>query len=609
MALKRSRPAAKPQAKDLPATTTVGQPTAPEYHWQGLTVTRARRHRLEIQIAHGSITDVNARAYVLGLFREVTPSGAAAAIDQRLDGVITEFTQRKMFGGNVGEIFILPASRSLLRTDMVLFAGMGTYDSLARSEGDVMQSVAENILRTLVRTHVEDFATVLFGASSDTGSDQTLENLLRGFVRAKLDADSEQHFRRITLCELHQDRYRKMKSELFRLAGTPLFEEIELSITELTPRPSPETVIQTPPQDASRVIPRQPDPVYLMTRDESHLEDDHYNFRISLLPPSSKAAILSDMARVKKSDLDSVLEKIESLTFGKVHQFGNAWARMVLPDSIRQALPQYQDRHLIVVHDATSSRLPWETLHLSKWAPALAGGMSHRYLADNLSVAKYLEKRRQDSTLNVLLIVDPTETLAGAKTEARRIVEVLQRQKQISVDKIEGREGTRQAIVRAITSGKYDVLHYAGHAHFDPASRSQSGILCANDQQLTGSDLSRLGNLPSLVFFNACESGRLRGNSKPKIKNPKVLRQESIGFAEAFLRGGVANFVGTYWPVGDDSAMTFGSTFYQAILGGATLGAAVSSARGEVHARSELDWADYIHYGDFQFCVKLPKVS
>jgi hypothetical protein len=605
MARKRIRPAARRRQKVMPIPIQVEQPPVAAYYWRGLTVTRARQHRLEIQLAHCSITDVNARAYVLGLFREVSPSGAAAAIDERLEGVITEFTQRRMFGGNVGEIFVLPASRSLLRTDMVLFAGLGTYDALDRDDGDIRRLVAENILRTLIRTHVEDFATVLFGASSEATAAETLEDLLRGFVRGKLDADSQQNFRRIILCELDGERYQQIRNELFRLASTPLFENIELSITELTTEPMPARVVEASTRGAPEEVERELEPIYLMVRDESQPKDKDYNFRISLLPPTSKAAIVSDAKSVTKSALDVALANLEKLTFGKVASFGNSWARMVFPDSIWQALPNYAKNHLIVVHDATSSRLPWETLHIKKWAPALAGGMSHRYLADNLSVAKYLEEPRQEPHLHVLLVVDPTETLSGAEAEAKRITEVLAHRKGVRLDKIEGAEGTRQAIVQAITSGKYDVLHFAGHAHFDPANRSQSGILCAHDQQLTGADLSRLGNLPSLVFFNACESGRLRGNSKPVIKNPMKLRQESIGFAEAFLRGGVANFVGTYWPVGDDSAKEFGESFYKALLDGKALGEAVKDARGVVHGESELDWADYIHYGDYKFRVKL----
>ena len=54
------------------------------------------------------------RALALGIFRDVAPAGAAAAIDARLDGAITELSQRRMFSGNVGEIFMLPVGRHSL---------------------------------------------------------------------------------------------------------------------------------------------------------------------------------------------------------------------------------------------------------------------------------------------------------------------------------------------------------------------------------------------------------------------------------------------------------------------------------------------------------------
>ncbi len=412
---------AAPLVPQVPGAVPTPAPPVPDqetdqYHWQGLTIARARQHRLEIHIANCSITDVDARAYVLGLFREVTPTGAANAIDQRLGGVITEFTQRRMFGGNVGEIFILPANRSMLRTDMILFAGLGAYDSFDRANGDVLQSVAENVLRALIRTHVEDLATVLFGASSDSAIAQVMEDLLRGFIRAKLDADGDQHFRRIVLCELDRDRYVKIKTELYRLAGTPLFENVEVSITELTARPMLAPVLETPTQAATRQQAQGSDPLYLLARIDSPKEDE-FDFRISLLPPSSKAAILSDTTIIPKAELEDILAQIAGLKFNDLAKFGNKWGERVLPDSIRQMMPQYQDHHLVIVHDADSSRLPWETLHVKAWAPALGSGMSHRYLADNLSVAKFLEKRRQDTRLRVLLIVDPTGTLDGAKAE------------------------------------------------------------------------------------------------------------------------------------------------------------------------------------------------
>jgi CHAT domain-containing protein len=154
-------------------------------------------------------------------------------------------------------------------------------------------------------------------------------------------------------------------------------------------------------------------------------------------------------------------------------------------------------------------------------------------------------------------------------------------------------------VLAELSSGRYDLVHYAGHAFFDADVPEKSGLLCA-DEALTGTDLSSLGNLPQLVFFNACESGRLRMSSKRDARATK--RSGPHGFrvapAEAFLRGGIANFVGTYWPVGDAAADLFSTNFYTTLLRGSSIGAAILAGRLAVSADDSVDWSDYIHYGD-----------
>jgi len=118
------------------------------------------------------------------------------------------------------------------------------------------------------------------------------------------------------------------------------------------------------------------------------------------------------------------------------------------------------------------------------------------------------------------------------------------------------------------------------------------------------------GALPSLAFFNACEAGRLRRGAKTAKIDPSMTTvdrvQRGASFAEAFLRGGIANYVGTYWPVGDAAALTFAETFYPQLLAGKPLGGALISGRNKVRELGSADWADYIFYGDPAFVLKIP---
>jgi CHAT domain-containing protein len=226
-------------------------------------------------------------------------------------------------------------------------------------------------------------------------------------------------------------------------------------------------------------------------------------------------------------------------------------------------------------------------------------------------VAKWLESRRQDEKLRLLLIVNPTGDLAGAEREGKRIRELFKDRRDVVLTEVREEEATRAHLLDLFRSGKFDVVHYAGHAFFDPTTPDRSGLICAprdqsNPSILSGADVAGLGELPMLVFLNACESARVRSVSPGAMKKKKHPNRllGLVSVAEAFMRGGVASFLGTYWPVGDDAAYKFAETFYTSILDGQPLGPAVTKSRHALQKCGSGDWADYIHYGSPNFVLK-----
>ena len=217
-----------------------------------------------------------------------------------------------------------------------------------------------------------------------------------------------------------------------------------------------------------------------------------------------------------------------------------------------------------MVHDAAGSRVPWEALNLRGWFPALHGGLSRRYATADLVPARFDAERRNQRELGVLLIANPTNDLPGAEAERERIVQLLAAQPFVRLTEVAGEAATLARVTAEFESGRYDVIHYAGHASFDARRPGDSGLMLA-DGELTGSHLSALGRLPPLVVFNACESARLRRGAARKRKG--VQRGQSIdknlGLAETLLRAGVAHYIGTHWPVDDASATAFASVFYR----------------------------------------------
>jgi CHAT domain-containing protein len=206
--------------------------------------------------------------------------------------------------------------------------------------------------------------------------------------------------------------------------------------------------------------------------------------------------------------------------------------------------------------------------------------------------------------------VNPTGDLEGAEQEGVRLRKLFGAQSRLRIQTVEGAQATRKRLLDAFCSGAWDVIHYAGHAYFDALHPARSGILCHRGEVLAGSDLASLSNLPSLVFFNACESSRIRSaRTKAKGKEPRDIGrriERNVSFAEAFLRGGIANYVGSYWPVGDASAELFSLAFYGGLLAGRTVGEALGEAREKLRGERFVDWTDYVHFGSYDFVVKAP---
>ena len=83
----------------------------------------------------------------------------------------------------------------------------------------------------------------------------------------------------------------------------------------------------------------------------------------------------------------------------------------------------------------------------------------------------------------------------------------------------------------------------------------------------------------------------------------------NVSFAEAMLRGGIGSYVGTYWPVGDSAAELFADAFYGQLAREdsaepVTLGEALRHARHALYQADEVDWANYVHYGEPAFRIK-----
>ena len=457
-------------------------------------------------------------------------------------------------------------------------------------------------MRTALLTRLNDFAIVPLGAASGSHAGISFEMLLRGFVRA-LNTVPDGRLRGFTVCELDPERFNALRQTLYAQMRGDLFGDIEITLHERR-QPAPVAI-------RGVAAPTAPEAVYLLVREDITQQGAYV--AASVLTAGGKAAIVQGRQPIKDSDLDALAKKVaeRGVSDDEMAAFGSKLADMVLPREIRDLLGDelgaaggVTSRPLVVVHDAAMSRVPWETLQIGKAAPALGGGMTHRYDGGVLSVAKWREEGPGTQGLNVLLVVNPTEDLDGAEREGERITKLFTGLPGVTLDVLHRKEATRRELLRQFHLGKYDVMHYAGHAFFDPNNRARSGILCAGREVLSGADLAALSKLPSLVFFNACEAARVRRSDGSERKFDEPTRG-TIGFAESFLAGGVTNYLGTYWPVNDTGAEVFATAFYTALLRGEALGPSLIKGRQAVRDRKLGDWANYVLYGRSAFTFAL----
>lgn len=298
------------------------------------------------------------------------------------------------------------------------------------------------------------------------------------------------------------------------------------------------------------------------------------------------------------------------------------------------------DGPLVIEIDRRLARVPWEMLHDD--AP------NREPLAVQRPVARQLRTTYSPRVatppisggLRALVIGDPDDSLPGAREEAKRVWKLLLKRGDIDADLYLGspvasdrgritarpdaearaaRPADLFEIMERLQSGRYDLVHFAGHAAFSEKAPDLSGWVFGVNDMLTPAMLENVDRQPTLIFANACLSASFspggRDDKEDADADGSVSAKEAqrrgdallvASLADEFLRRGVADYIGTAWEVPDEMAVAFAEVFYGTLLddSDATLGQAVQAARKLLYENRksfgawEAVWAAYQHYGD-----------
>jgi CHAT domain-containing protein len=201
----------------------------------------------------------------------------------------------------------------------------------------------------------------------------------------------------------------------------------------------------------------------------------------------------------------------------------------------------------------------------------------------------------QRGAIKALLIGDPTGDLPDARDEVETLASRLRRDGRFAEPDLRlGSAGCgRMRLLNDLSSGKYALIHYAGHTHFDGY---RSAWLVADGKTITTNMLTSALQVapPALIFSSSCESAEA-GQPQP-IK----YEDQTFDLPSAFLQAGVEAYVGTLWEVESTAARLFAETFYQTFLDhGYSLGECLRRAKWDrKQARDPINWLAYILYGD-----------
>jgi hypothetical protein len=225
-------------------------------------------------------------------------------------------------------------------------------------------------------------------------------------------------------------------------------------------------------------------------------------------------------------------------------------------------------------------------------------------------------------TKNIALVIgDPLLTEAGRKKFPRldgakaEATAVAQRLAHAGFDVEERIRAASGEITQALYAWPYRILHIAAHGvYLEPidseaaacdtcgqalpagatAKRKVTGVVIGDNLFLTPAEIEQMRRVPEVVFINCCHLGFVE-------KTP--VNAIAANVATQFIAMGVRCVVAAGWAVNDKAAETFATTFYSALLNGATFGDAVTTARQETwenHPDTNT-WGAYQCYGDPDF--------
>ena len=550
-------------------------------------------------------------AISVGHYMNVKPQYAELALDKAISGdkvpyLLTDFTERGVIRGELGQPFILPDPRKetkgSLSDRIIVVAGMGYPGRFNVPELAVL---VRELAWSVNRLQLQHLSTVLIGSGDgNIAIEDAVDAWVRGLAQAFTGVPESQQLKRITFVEINPHRIERFNAALMKVQDT-YADRIKLDYEKWT---------ENDLKNLDGTKAKWEEDMQKKEREKKEVEKSYFKENV---PPSRitieldgetyRFGAITDTAAIPEREISldpDLVDKVNNELIGlgqpdaQIEQ-GRFLEELLLPKDLRERLAG--NAPLVLMLDATTARIHWEMVAqpaptLSRLSPRSAVQLKQVDMEDYfLGTARGLTRQLRTTfapppepppppqrILRVLVVADPAEDarLAGAEEEGVEVAELFERfnglyvrpqngksknekpQNRVEVVSLIGpRSAKRERVLKELLLGGYDVVHYAGHCVYDKNNASASGWIFSNGKRLSARELNRIDRIPHFIFANACESGITPGRAE------KATPGLAPGFAEAFFAQGVSNFVCTAWPVDDQAARIFALTLYARLLG------------------------------------------
>jgi pimeloyl-ACP methyl ester carboxylesterase len=620
-------------------------------------------HYIGVQPQGGEeMLDRSVTAALLGLKQ----SDAGRIPKSRL--VLTQYTERGIINGKLGEPFMLPDPRdaggpgSPAGGRVVVLAGMGEAGSFGAPELTVL---ARELCWALGRVRKRHLATVMIGSGNgNLSAREAVAAWMNGVRRALTNSteDRERQLLRITFVEFDPRKVRRLQNAIME-------EARQQSKFGLTVNFEPLTEAALAAIEANRgEWDRREWERFKAGMDnrrevEAHAAPTRVNLSLDAAKKIYRFGAITETAAVPERDIrvdpKLVMQANDELVGEDAPAMqlerGRFLEGLLIPNDLRRQL--YSRAPLVLMLDATTARIHWEMVAQPEITADTGGArgldaeasLKDLYKEGFLGTTRGLTRQLRTTfapppeppppprrVLRILVVADPAADahLPGAQEEGVAVADLFEsynlvhqndpESSRVQVMRMFGpREATRTNVLRELMSRSYDVLHYAGHCVFqwDGDPEASGWVFNAGARELLSAfELNRIDRVPKFVFSNACESGITPDRSEER--NAHL----APSFAEAFFNRGVSNFVCTAWPVDDLSARHFALTLYSRLLGlrevegqpgqyeadpagSRPMHISMRDARTEIAdtTNGRTTWGSYQHYGSPYFQFFYPK--